>query len=336
MSTPSSATPVRECTNCGYPIPPGRRSLCPNCHHPLLFDERDDTPGAVAATGLHKPTEAPPAAEDTVPVATVPQGLTPAPPVPGQTCPACGHQNPSSQLRCERCASNLVSQAPAPLPPSPAPPPPTRRAGLVVGLVAAALVVALGLGFGAYWLSRPPATTTTGGLPRFDLPVPTPTITARPSTAPELKKIKRKSIKAKASSTLPSGDFTYGVDNTLDGDPETAWNSDGDVVGPFARVTLTYRFSDPVELRAIEVYNGYQRSTKAYYNNSRVRSLLVSTDATKQTFELLDKQGKQTVSFDFGQTKRVVLTVDAVYRDVPKKTRYNDCAISEVTFYRAS
>ena len=41
--------------------------------------------------------------------------------------------------------------------------------------------------------------------------------------------MKQSSIKAKASSTLPpQGRFTYEVENTLDRDPDTAWNSHGD------------------------------------------------------------------------------------------------------------
>ena len=146
---------------------------------------------------------------------------------------------------------------------------------------------------------------------------PTPTLTANPTPTPqpELKRVKKKAISAKASSTLPpEGSFSYEVENTLDRDPDTAWNSNGEDVGAFARVTLTYRFDDPVELRALEIYNGYQLSDESFFNNSRVKRVLVSTDATKQSFELLDKQGKQTLAFDFGQTKRVVLTVEAVYR----------------------
>ena len=99
-------------------------------------------------------------------------------------------------------------------------------------------------------------------------------------------------------------------------------------------MTLTYRFDNPVELRALEIYNGYQLSDESFFNNSRVKRVLVSTDATKQSFELLDKKGQQTLAFDFGQTKRVVLTVEAVYRDTPAKTKYKDCAISDVSFYR--
>ena len=122
------------------------------------------------------------------------------------------------------------------------------------------------------------------------------------------------------------------IENTLDGDPTTAWNSDGKAVGAFARVTLTYRFSKPVRLQAIEIYNGFQRPPDKFLNNSRVKRLLVSTDATKQSFELLDRQGGQTLKFDFGQTDRVVLTIEAVYRD--DTTRFKDCAISEVAFFR--
>jgi hypothetical protein len=147
-----------------------------------------------------------------------------------------------------------------------------------------------------------------------------------------LKPVAKKTIKAKASSTLSADVYTYEVTNTLDGDPTTAWHSNGNAVGAFAKVTLTYTFSSPIRLRAIDIYNGYQRSTASFYRNSRVRRLLISTDATKHRFELRDRRGKQRISFDFGQTKRVVLTVDAVYRD--RKTRYKDCAISEVTFFR--
>jgi hypothetical protein len=153
-------------------------------------------------------------------------------------------------------------------------------------------------------------------------------------TPAKLKPVAKKAIQAKASSTLPPDVFSYAVTNTLDGDPTTAWHSNGNAVGAFAKVTLTYTFSSPIRLRAIDIHNGYQRSTESFYRNSRVRRLLIATDATKHRFDLRDRRGKQRISFNFGQTKRVVLTVDAVYRDTPTKTRYKDCAISEVAFFR--
>lgn len=332
MSTPHATPAQRDCPNCNYPLPPGHRALCPNCHHPLIFDDKDDRLGAIAATGLHKPTETG-GVDDTVvtePVPATPPRDTP----PGQVCQACRHVNPPDQRRCERCATSLEQRpVPPPSPLAPPPPVPPRRTGWFVLLVAAALVIAVALGLFAYRLSRPPAADV--AQPPA-VTSPSPTLTASPSTPAELKRVKRKSIKAEASSTLPpQAPFTFAVTNTLDQDPSTAWNSNGELVGAFKRVTLTYTFAAPVQLRAIEIYNGYQRSTEAFYNNSRVRRLLVSTDATKQTFELVDRQGKQTLNFDFGQTRRVVLTVDAVYRDTPKKTKYKDCALSEVGFFRS-
>jgi hypothetical protein len=216
-----------------------------------------------------------------------------------------------------------------------------------VALVALALVLAVGLGYVAFRVARPlvgPATSgpvtaapSTSAPPSPSLPTPTSTPTTEPSSTPtpepepDLKRVKN--VTAKASSTLPPDNFTYDVENTLDGDPVTAWNSDGEVIGGPAPVTLTYRFSKPVDLREIEIYNGYQRSEETFNNNSRVRRLLVTTDATEQSFKLKDKQGKQTIAYDFGETDKVVLTIEDVYRD--DTTKYEDCAISEVTFYRA-
>ena len=142
-----------------------------------------------------------------------------------------------------------------------------------------------------------------------------------------------KNVTAKASSTLPPDNYTYVVENTLDRDPVTAWNSDGAVVGERAEgVKLTYRFSKPVQLQEIEIYNGYQRSEQTFAANGRVRRLLISTDATEQSFELKDKNGRQTITHDFGQTGKVVLRIEEVYRD--KNTQYKDVAISDVTFFR--
>ena len=128
----------RTCPNCNYPIPPGRRALCPNCHHPLIFDEQDEKPGAIADTGLVKPTRT-----DDFDNTVIAQPMPPPPLIggpPGRTCQSCGHVNPPNQLRCERCATSLDQQPAMPLPPPPPPPPPPSRTGLAVAVVAVALV----------------------------------------------------------------------------------------------------------------------------------------------------------------------------------------------------
>ena len=210
-------------------------------------------------------------------------------------------------------------------------------------MVAIALVFAVALGYVAYRVARPIVGPSVSGevtaAPTATAPTPTsppsstPTPSAEPSSTPDpdLKRIKK--VTAEASSTLPPDNYTYDIVNTLDRESVTAWNSNGEVVGELAEgVTLTYRFSKPVDLREIEIYNGYQRSDETFINNGRVRRLLVTTDATEESFKLKDKQGKQTIASDFGLTDKVVLTIEDVYRD--ETTKYKDCALSEVTFYR--
>ena len=324
MTTDGGTSSVpRRCPNCDYVLPPGRQTVCPNCHHSLILDEEDDQPEPTASKDLlQKPTQTSDKTETAIPPAIPPTSQPEA--VPGVVCKACGHVNPPTQIRCERCAT-LLREEPAATPPR-APPlePAPRRAGRLVFLVVGALVLALILGSAAYVVARRP--WASGG---SEPSTPVSTSTTAPA---KLKPVAKKAIRAKASSTHPPDVFNYDVTNTLDGDPTTAWHSDGDVVGAFARVTLTYTFSSPIRLRAIDVHNGYQRSTASFYRNSRVRRLLISTDATKHRFALRDRRGKQRLSFDFGQTKRVVFTVEAVYRD--RETRYKDCAISEVRFFR--
>jgi hypothetical protein len=323
MTTDGGTSSVtRRCPNCDYVLPPGRQTVCPNCHHSLILDEEDDQPEPTASRDLlQKPTQTSDNTETPIPPAVPPTSQPEA--VPGVVCKACGHVNPPTQIRCERCATLLVEE-PGPTPPLPPPEPAPRRTGRLVFLVVGALVLALILGSAAYLVMRRP--WTSGGSE------PSPSASTSTTAPAKLKPVAKKTIHAKASSTLPPDVFSYNVTNTFDGDPTTAWHSNGNAVGAFAKVTLTYTFSSPIRLRAIDVYNGYQRSTASFYRNSRVRRLLIATDTTKHRFELRDRRGKQRISFDFGPTKRAVLTVDAVYRD--SKTKYKDCAISEVTFFR--
>src|SRR5205085_1465342 len=83
---------------------------------------------------------------------------------------------------------------------------------------------------------------------------PADNATAAPTTvttaAPVVAKVDPATITASASSTLPDEPpYTYGIKNTLDGNPDTAWN-DG-APGPGAGEKLTYRFPRPVRLSTI-------------------------------------------------------------------------------------
>jgi hypothetical protein len=143
-------------------------------------------------------------------------------------------------------------------------------------------------------------------------------------------------VRATASSSQQAdGAVTYLPKNTLDGRPQTAWNSDGQGVG----ASLTYTFPSPVDLKAVTVLNGYQkvlhtssgRVVDLYALNERVRTFTVITDAGRVTWKLRDDRAPQTLTRDFGPTRTVRLEVSAIY----PSGKYHDLALSDVTFEAA-
>ncbi len=343
-----------NCPNCDYPVPPGRRSLCPNCRYPLILDEGSEpTREAVAQEGLSKPTVARPPDETTVqpavsmahtqPIPPVGYGppaghgqapgygpppggyqphpqTRPTPPAPsGPVCPQCQHVNPPAQQRCERCACALQVAAPQTAPAAPAPAR-ARRSRAPVAVLVAVLLLALIGGGAAFFLLRKPAAP--------------PVASSSTTTAPEVPPVKLDggTIEAKASSELPSETGRYAIANTLDGDLTTAWNSNGDEIGPTGKVTLTYTFPGTVDLRQIEFFNGYQKSEESYFNNGRPHHIVITTDAGQQQIDLDDATGSQKITLTApGPTKSVKLRIESVYRD--DNTTYQDMAISDIAFY---
>jgi hypothetical protein len=140
-------------------------------------------------------------------------------------------------------------------------------------------------------------------------------------------------VKGSASSVQrPDGGITYTVGNTLDGDPSTAWNSDGARDGRGPGIVLSYRFATQVDLSMITLRNGYQKMrTKGadlWERNERVKRLLVITDSGQWTWDLKDAKDPQTLTQKFGRTTSVKLKIVSVY----PSTRYTDVAISEIAF----
>ncbi len=137
-----------------------------------------------------------------------------------------------------------------------------------------------------------------------------------------------------ATSYLPPADaITYDPGNTIDGDPSTAWNSDSREADGRGE-TLTFRFSEPVDLKAVRFVNGYAKNAEIYEANHRLRSVVIGTDQSSQMLTLLDTSDAQEITFDFGLTSKVVLEVVDIYAGEgfanPDLTA--DLAISEVSF----
>ncbi|HYJ74933.1 MAG TPA: hypothetical protein VEV65_04995, partial [Kineosporiaceae bacterium] len=156
---------------------------------------------------------------------------------------------------------------------------------------------------------------------------------SRTTSAGDVAPVDPSTVRAAASSTQdPDGGVTYGAANTLDGKPQTAWNSDGRGVG----ASLTYTFDEPVDLRSLTVRNGYQKTLRTsggatvdlFALNQRVRTFTVVTDSGRVSWDLRDDRAPQTLTHDFGRTRTVRLEVAAVY----PSAKYRDLAVSDVTF----
>ena len=123
---------------------------------------------------------------------------------------------------------------------------------------------------------------------------------AAPAAAAAAVAVPAGSVRAAASSTQhPDSGITYVAANTLDGRPETAWNSDGQGTG----AALTYTFATPVDLASITVLNGYQKvrtgangsTVDLFALNERVKALRVVTDAGSVDWTLRDDRAPQTL-----------------------------------------
>lgn len=157
---------------------------------------------------------------------------------------------------------------------------------------------------------------------------PPATGTSRTATAIDLT-----TVRGSATSVQrPDGGITYTVGNTLDGDPSTAWNSDGARDGRGPGISLTYDFATPVDLTRISLRNGYQKvrpnGVDLWERNERIKRLLVVTDSGQWTWDLEDVKEPQTLAQTFGRTRSVRLKILEVYAS----SKYTDVAISEIAF----
>jgi hypothetical protein len=310
------------CPDCGRPVRPEEQQLCPYCDYPLLLlraEQRGEVRAVPRAPG--EDDDATAMVAGTAPVSTVrdgrPRRPAAAPPPRGELdCPRCGHTNAAERIRCEHCGHELRAVRPDAValpPPAPVVVRGRRTPAWVVVLAAVAVVavIAAAIALGSSILSgrrtggtEPPASLPSAALERVD-----------PAT-----------IRASASSTLPRARFR--VENTLDGDPDTVWNSDGKKVGSNVGVALTYRFTGQPRVARITVVNGSARSRTNFAGNQRVAAFRVRTDAQEITWDLEDSVRPQSLALDPAPTGVVTLEVLKVYEG----TQFPDLAVTDVAF----
>jgi ribosomal protein L37E len=301
------------CPDCGAPVRPDQDALCPRCGYPLMFlrsQPVSDGPVRPRAPGERGETTIGPGPDRVTATARV-AGYEPPP--PGYiVCPQCYQANPPTRIRCERCGRELRPQPLLDRPPPPPLPQPSPRRSPPFWLIAFALVAVMilaGVVTGVLIHNRQQPQQSGGG-----------------GESPLLR-IDASTIRPSASRTLTDPP-TFGVANTIDGNPATAWQSHGKPPSGNVGVRLTYTFDRPVKLARITLVNGYAQSAASFGRNERLKSATVTTDSGSQDWHLPDTDRPQTLDLDRAATKSVVLVVREVYLG----TRFQDLAVSEIAF----
>ncbi len=132
-----------------------------------------------------------------------------------------------------------------------------------------------------------------------------------------------------ASSTL-SPASAYGAANLFDGRKEFVW-VEGNAATAGENETLRFTSSSALNLNAIQIWNGYQRSDEHFSANTRVRDFTFGpAGGPMHTYTLRDtKAGQKIMLTTAAKGQTFELTIKSIY---PGK-RYKDLAISEILLF---
>lgn len=132
----------------------------------------------------------------------------------------------------------------------------------------------------------------------------------------------------KASSTLEPV-LGYSPSYLFDGKKEFGWAEGAATSGKGEFVDMV--LEQDIELTAIKIWNGYQRSDTHFKDNARVKSIIIADDkGNSEVFKLEDTPDAQMLNLGTVLQGNIFkLTIDEVY---PGK-KYSDCVISEVVLF---
>ena len=141
------------------------------------------------------------------------------------------------------------------------------------------------------------------------------------------------------SRLAPQGNNNYNEKNLYDYNDFTPWVEGVKGYGLGEKVTFTLE-DVSAGFTGISITNGYSKNQTAWKNNSRVKKLKLSVDGREKfILNLKDQMGEQVFQFGDDVVLNVVdgefqevFTVTIEILDVYKGIKYDDTAISEVTF----
>lgn len=147
----------------------------------------------------------------------------------------------------------------------------------------------------------------------------------------------------------------YDGDNLYDNNLKTAWieGKDGDGMGESIEYIINNNkkrgegdpelYNSKIDnIPCINIYNGYQKSLKAFKENNRVKKIKMYVQGREYAIlELEDRTGEQ--SFDIPAVKYLKEVKDKLYKtdliikfeimEIYSGEKYSDTAISEITFF---
>lgn len=234
---------------------------------------------------------------------------------------------------------------------SPVPPSAGRRRQVPVTALLAVVIVGL-IVIGALVLTRgsdstedatsgapAPTTSQPTSAPSSDetseattAPAPTPsTNVPEADPTPDPVDLGASSLTARASSVLPpveSQGLTYGPENLLDGDMNTAWSQDGseggvDPIGSW----VAFDLPQTTDVMRVSIINGYVKSDESYGENARARDIVISDGSGGSIRATLDDvRSSQEIAVEFAGATTITITIESVYPG----SDYEDVALTEV------
>lgn len=130
------------------------------------------------------------------------------------------------------------------------------------------------------------------------------------------------------SSTLEP-EQAYSPANLFDARKEFVW-VEGNKNTAGEGESITFEFAKDVNISAIQVWNGYQRSDEHFSANARLRDFSFGAGDNAPTYTLRDTKAGQKIALSTpAQGRKFVLKIKSVY---PGR-KYKDMAISDILFF---
>jgi hypothetical protein len=132
-----------------------------------------------------------------------------------------------------------------------------------------------------------------------------------------------------SSSTL-APESAYSGANLFDARKEFVW-VEGNKTTLGEGETMTFSFETPVNISALQIWNGYQRSDSHYASNARLKNFdFGATGGLGKTYTLADRKAGQKIDLAAAeQGNSFTLKI----KDGYKGTKFNDLAISDILFF---